>query len=92
LYFFIGIPASLQSEFSLTPFGAKNPGQATSEDVALAAMAKLDGHKIGHNPNLRRLSGVAQRPLSLQKQKSKVVDVTGIEPATPCLQSRCSPS
>jgi cold shock CspA family protein len=27
LYFFIGIPASLQSEFSLTPAGTKNPGQ-----------------------------------------------------------------
>jgi hypothetical protein len=27
LYFLIGIPASLQSEFSLTPAGTKNPGQ-----------------------------------------------------------------
>jgi hypothetical protein len=27
LYFFIGIPAPLQSEFSLTPAGTKNPGQ-----------------------------------------------------------------
>jgi hypothetical protein len=24
--------------------------------------------------------------------REKVVDVAGIEPATPCLQSRCSPS
>jgi hypothetical protein len=29
LYFFIGIPASLQSEFSLTPAGTKNPGHVT---------------------------------------------------------------
>jgi hypothetical protein len=29
LYFFIGIPASLQSEFSLTPAGTKTPGQLT---------------------------------------------------------------
>jgi hypothetical protein len=29
LYFFIGIPASLQSEFSLTPAGTKNPGQVS---------------------------------------------------------------
>ena len=28
---------------------------------------------------------------SLQSEK-KLVDVAGIEPATPCLQSRCSPS
>jgi hypothetical protein len=27
LYLFIGIPASLQSEFSLTPAGTKIPGQ-----------------------------------------------------------------
>ena len=26
------------------------------------------------------------------KQTGKLVDVTGIEPVTPCLQSRCSPS
>jgi hypothetical protein len=30
LYFFIGIPASLQSEFSLTPAGTKTPGQVSS--------------------------------------------------------------
>jgi hypothetical protein len=30
LYFLIGIPASLQSEFSLTPAGTKNPGQVTT--------------------------------------------------------------
>ena len=59
-----------------------------SEDIVLAAMAKLDGHKIGHNRNLRGLKGVAPRPLSIQKQKRKMVDVTGIEPATPCLQSK----
>jgi len=29
LYLFIGIPASLQSEFSLTPAGTKNAGQVT---------------------------------------------------------------
>ena len=28
---------------------------------------------------------------SLQSE-NKLVDVAGIEPATPCLQSRCSPS
>jgi hypothetical protein len=28
----------------------------------------------------------------LAKSLKKLVDVTGIEPVTPCLQSRCSPS
>jgi hypothetical protein len=33
LYFFIGIPASLPSEFSLTPAGTKNPGHVNSKAV-----------------------------------------------------------
>jgi len=38
LHFFIGTPASLQSEFALTPAGTKNPGQVTEfpADKALA--------------------------------------------------------
>jgi hypothetical protein len=30
--------------------------------------------------------------VSVLQSEEKLVDVTGIEPATPCLQSRCSPS
>ena len=30
--------------------------------------------------------------LSVLQSEIKLVDVTGIEPVTPCLQSRCSPS
>ena len=63
-----------------------------SEDAVLAAMAKLGGHKIGHNHNLASSVEIASTVLSQQKQRIKVVDVTGFEPATPCLQSRCSPS
>jgi len=33
LYFLIGIPASLQSEFSLTPAGTKNPGQVSLDQL-----------------------------------------------------------
>ncbi len=29
---------------------------------------------------------------SIQRKASKLVELTGIEPVTPCLQSRCSPS
>jgi hypothetical protein len=28
----------------------------------------------------------------IERAEIKLVDVTGIEPVTPCLQSRCSPS
>ena len=30
--------------------------------------------------------------VSVSQAEKKLVDVTGIEPVTPCLQSRCSPS
>jgi hypothetical protein len=30
--------------------------------------------------------------VSVLQSEKKLVDVTGIEPVTPCLQSRCSPS
>ena len=29
---------------------------------------------------------------TVRKSLKELVDVTGIEPVTPCLQSRCSPS
>ncbi|MGB7282736.1 MAG: hypothetical protein WBE13_10775, partial [Candidatus Acidiferrum sp.] len=35
LYFLVGIPALLQSEFSLTSAGTKNPGQVTTVAVPL---------------------------------------------------------
>ena len=34
-------------------------------------------------------NGDFSKPFAIRK---KLVDVTGIEPVTPCLQSRCSPS
>jgi len=63
-----------------------------SEDAVLTAMANLGRHKIGHNVNSAQSIEIASTVLSQQKQRIKVVDVAGIEPATPCLQSRCSPS
>jgi hypothetical protein len=42
LYFLIAIPASLQSEFSLTPAGTKNPGQVTrSNEIGPNLVQKL---------------------------------------------------
>jgi len=48
LYFFIGIPASLQSEFSLTPAGTKNPGHVSFTTVlVLMNEAIADGQGSG---------------------------------------------
>jgi hypothetical protein len=43
LYSLIGIPASLQSEFSLTPAGTKIPGQVTHTKVVFVANDMLGG-------------------------------------------------
>jgi hypothetical protein len=37
-------------------------------------------------------SGVDEKTEAAHKVLKILVDVTGIEPVTPCLQSRCSPS
>ena len=46
LYFFIGIPASLQSEFSFTSAGTENPGhltdKSTSKELGLLTLASTD--------------------------------------------------
>jgi len=43
LYFLIGIPASLQSEFSLTPAGTKNPGQVNIKPQNILIGYEKDG-------------------------------------------------
>ena len=43
----------------------------------------------GLEPPTSRLSGVRSNRLSY---KPILVEISGIEPLTPCLQSRCSPS
>jgi hypothetical protein len=35
---------------------------------------------------------VVEKTENADKSLRRLVDVTGIEPVTPCLQSRCSPS
>jgi hypothetical protein len=42
-------------------------------------------------PELKKLA-LPVYSFGIEIQGSKLVDVAGIEPATPCLQSRCSPS
>jgi len=57
------------------------------EDAVLSAMAKLGRHKGGHKDNSALPREIASTRLSQRKQRIRVVDVAGIEPATPCLQS-----
>ena len=57
-----------------------------------AAATMLKGKLVGLNglePSTSRLSGGRSNLLSY---KPKLVEIIGIEPMTPCLQSRCSPS
>jgi hypothetical protein len=51
-------------------------------------------HRLKTNDCRRARMGWRQQANSLAvcKQTSEVVETTGIEPVTPCLQSRCSPS
>jgi hypothetical protein len=51
------------------------------------AMARKGGHVTADVTK----EGVDES-YEMQVVVEKMVDVTGIEPATPCLQSRCSPS
>ena len=58
------------------------------------AFAKLVGSS-GLEPPTSRLSGVRSNHLSYEPiyyPLRVVVEMNGIEPMTPCLQSRCSPS
>ena len=83
-----------------------DPGEApASIDLEAASSRKDEGSRSSslNARNLGRagfLSARNNRPLAaaaprLQVQtrnRRKMVDVTGIEPVTPCLQSRCSAS
>jgi hypothetical protein len=45
-----------------------------------------------HSRGRKQEIGAEMNLLSALRSEKKLVDVTGIEPVTPCLQSRCSPS
>ena len=53
-------------------------------------------HRLEYSsfPNVPKVSEAGRRPnqRAIENADRGMVDVTGIEPATPCLQSRCSPS
>ena len=57
--------------------------------VAVLALCNTEGRSVtSQSTSQSRVSSQDENPKSLKN----LVDVTGIEPATPCLQSRCSPS
>ena len=53
--------------------------------LTLLAQLSLSAHNFAH-------SAEDENTEHAQKSLKMLVDVTGIEPVTPCLQSRCSPS
>ena len=46
----------------------------------------------GLEPPTSRLSGVRSNRLSYEPLFKKLVEISGIEPLTPCVQGKCSPS
>ena len=52
-------------------------------DEPVTVLPNVENHVSLH------IVGILERAVNLQVM---LVDVAGIEPATPCLQSRCSPS
>ena len=59
-------------------------------DAKRAALQALSG--VAANQSEVTSQALAQKQADDSQVLSLVVDVTGFEPATPCLQSRCSPS
>ena len=68
----------------LTPVTAIRPSHRLCEGIAERRLAGLHSRITEHSGRRYFLKSFAMR--------KKLVDVTGIEPVTPCLQSRCSPS
>ena len=79
------------------------PRSATSRKAPAVkhtvALLRAQGHsksEIAREVGIDRETnhGTKERttPRTVSQVIEKMVDVTGIEPATPCLQSRCSPS
>jgi hypothetical protein len=81
------VPIAGHSSISISP-RCVHP----SEDAVLDAMSRLGGHKIGHNAQQPQLPAAHQKQKPHLRVSRNMVDVAGLEPATPCLQSRCSPS
>src|SRR5271156_790097 len=59
-----------------------------SEEAVFAAMSRVGGHKNGHSDNQTESSMREVGQLTQWQTIRKMVDVTGIEPVTPCLQRR----
>ena len=60
---------------------------------ALEALSRRPaGQGSGDGYGTKNVTNPASEPSSNPQVIEKMVDVAGLEPATPCLQSRCSPN
>jgi Phage integrase family len=57
-----------------------------------SALAALSGKQQAAGHDTTNVTKEAPRAQDVMQVVENLVDVTGIEPVTPCLQSRCSPS
>jgi integrase len=73
-------------------------GHVSQKMLAHYSHVRLDAKRQALNALSKRTEGTVTSQTTSQNEQPKpqvvdlVVDVTGIEPVTPCLQSRCSPS
>jgi hypothetical protein len=81
----------LRNNMSTTTKLLKNSRCSNSRTGRRLAHARRHVVQATFGSNLRGLEHRGSRPLSRRTRK-RMVEVNGIEPMTPCLQSRCSPS
>jgi hypothetical protein len=74
------MPTCIRTKTDSTRKWSENDGNS-----ALEILEDLTAYKIAY-------TAVDQKTESTHKSLKRLVDVAGIEPPTPCLQSRCSPS
>jgi integrase len=91
LYFFIGIPASLQSEFSLTPAGTKNPGHVKATIPLISLVQELlqkRRERVKPNADDYIFAGKKNRaPLDLHNLANRVI-IPAIEKCAVCRRSK----
>ena len=91
------MPRFAASQFSLSELSCLRLFDAITSSflhgTTLSTTTRFLKNKF-HPPISSRRSGRQhfQSPCFMLKHESEVVEVNGIEPMTPCLQSRCSPS
>ena len=84
--------AAFQSRYPIN-FVVKHPNPLfRREGPALRLMKPATDPKIAACFEIEVSIRIKREGSDLEAAKSDLVELTGIEPVTPCLQSRCSPS